>query len=109
MEKSIECHLCGGEAKLKSEELLLDEGRIAIKDSPYYKCAKCGEEFATGEQMAELSGQINSKFVFHRLIINAGRSLAITLPSDIVQFYQLKKGKKIKITPEDRHTLRVSV
>jgi len=109
MEKEINCHLCKGKAELKFEELLLDNGKIIIKDSPYYKCKKCKEEFSTSEQMHLLSKQINQNFVFQRPIINAGRSLAITIPADIAQFYNLKKGMKIKIMPENRHRLRVEV
>ena len=109
MEKEIKCHLCEGKAVLKFEELKLDNGRITIKDSPYYKCLKCKEEFATSEQMHELSNEINSKFVFQRPIINAGRSLAVTLPADIVQYYKLKKGEKIKLIPESRREIRISL
>ncbi len=109
MEKEIKCHLCRGKAKLKFEELKLDNGRIVIKDSPYYKCNKCGEEFATSEQMQELSEQINTKFVFQRPLINAGRSLAVTIPADIVEYYNLKKGKKIKIIPKNRHKIEITI
>ncbi|MDO8647930.1 MAG: AbrB/MazE/SpoVT family DNA-binding domain-containing protein [Candidatus Diapherotrites archaeon] len=109
MEKEIKCHLCGGNSILKFEELALNEGKLIIKDSPYYKCLKCGESFSTSEQMQELSEQINTKFSFKRPIINAGRSLAITLPSDIVQAYKLKKGEKICIIPENNKTLRIKV
>jgi len=109
MEKEIECHLCKGNAKLRSENLKLDNGKIVIKDSAYYKCVKCGEEFATSGQMQELSKQINTKFVFERPIINAGRSLAVTLPSDLVHYYNLKKGGKIKIIPESRNELRIEL
>ena len=84
---------------LKFEELKLAEGKIIVKDSPYYHCKKCGEEFATSEQMAELGEQINSTFAFQRPIINAGRSLAITIPTDLAQYYKLKKGRKSKNRP----------
>ncbi len=109
MEKEIKCHLCEGKAVLKYEELKLDKGRIIIKNSPYYKCVECKEEFATSEQMHELSNKINTKFVFQRPIINAGRSLAVTLPADIVQYYKLKKGEKIKLIPESRKEIRISL
>lgn len=59
MLKTINCHLCKGKAKLKYETLKLDDERIQINNSPYYKCEKCGEEFATSEQMKELDKQIN--------------------------------------------------
>lgn len=68
MEEKAACHLCEGKAVLKSEDLELDNGKIVVKGSPYYRCAKCGEEFATSEQMHELSERINSKFVFSRPI-----------------------------------------
>ncbi|MFH1225191.1 MAG: YgiT-type zinc finger protein [Candidatus Diapherotrites archaeon] len=109
MGKEIECHLCAGKAALKSENLELDNGKIVVKGSPYYRCVKCGEEFATSEQMHELSERINGKFVFSRPIINAGRSLAVTLPADLVQYYGLKKGGRIKIIPESRKELRITV
>jgi len=109
MEKKIECHLCKGKAVLEFEDLKLSEGKIIIKDSPYYKCLKCKEEFATSEQMHELSDQINTKFVFKRPIINAGRSLAITIPTDLAKFYGLKKGEKVSLIPEGKHSLKVKI
>lgn len=107
MEKEIKCHLCGGKALLKMEELSLNDGKIILKDSPYYQCQKCKEEFATSEQMRALSDQLHQKFQFQRPIINAGRSLAITLPSDLVHFYKLKKGEKITIIPESSKEWRI--
>ncbi|MEM0359863.1 MAG: AbrB/MazE/SpoVT family DNA-binding domain-containing protein [Candidatus Diapherotrites archaeon] len=109
MEAEIKCHLCNGKTELKSEELQLDGGRIIIKNSPYYECTKCGEKFATSKQMQKLSEQINTKFVFQRPIINAGRSLAITLPADLVQYYGLKKGNKIKLIPENKKEIKISL
>jgi len=108
-ERGIECHLCGGKTILKFEDLKLAEGKIIIKDSPYFECTKCKEEFATPEQMNELSEQINTRFIFQRPIINAGRSLAITLPSDIVQYYHLKKGEKIKLIPENKKQIKIQI
>lgn len=109
MEKEIKCHLCKGNAVLEFEELKLANGKIILKDSPYYKCLSCKEEFATDEQMKELDLQINTKFIFQRSIINAGRSLAITLPADVVQYYNLKKGEKIEIIPQNKHELKIKV
>ena len=102
MEKEIKCHLCGGKAVLKFESLELDNGRITIRESPYYSCQKCKEEFSTSEQMHELSNQINKKFVFKRPIIKAGRSLAITIPADLVEYYNLKSGETINLVPEGK-------
>jgi len=107
MEEKIKCCLCGGKAELKHENFELENGRITINDSPYYKCSKCKEEFSTSEQMQDLSDLINNKFVFQRSIINAGRSLAITIPSDLAQYYNLKKGEKIKIIPEGKKEIKL--
>jgi len=57
--KDDECAVCGSKSDLKYEDLKLLGGKIVIKNSPYYKCKKHGEEFATSEQMQELSEQIN--------------------------------------------------
>jgi YgiT-type zinc finger domain-containing protein len=109
MEETITCHLCKGKAKLKYETLKLDEGRIQINNSSYYECEKCGEEFSTDEQMKELDKQINKKFVFKRPLINAGRSLAITIPADIIENYGLKKGTKIDIIPENKNQIILQI
>lgn len=110
MEKEkIKCHLCGGEAILKFEELKLSDGKIIIKDSPYYKCKKCGEQFATSEQMKALDEQIHRHFSFKRAIINAGRSRAVTFPADFADYYNLKKGRKIEMIPENQKEFRVKI
>ncbi len=110
MEKEkTKCHLCGGKAVLKFEELKLDEGKITIKDSPYYECQKCKEKFATSEQMKELDGQIHRNFSFKRSVINAGRSKAVTFPSDFADYYNLKKGRKIEMIPENQKQFRVKI
>ncbi|MCX6804309.1 MAG: AbrB/MazE/SpoVT family DNA-binding domain-containing protein [Candidatus Diapherotrites archaeon] len=112
MEKQVNCHLCGAKAELKFEDVSLVNGRVLIKDSPYFHCIKCGKDFSTSEQMKELSGLISSQsgnFSFQRKIINAGRSLAITFPADIVEAYSLKKGAKIKLIPENNWTITLKV
>src|SRR3989344_1474872 len=108
-QNEVKCHLCGGKAVLQFEELKLDEGKITIKDSPYYRCQKCKEEFSTAEQMKELDEQLQFRFRFQRSIIHAGRSLAITLPTDLVEFYNLKKGEKLTLIPDGKKQLRIKI
>jgi DNA-directed RNA polymerase subunit RPC12/RpoP len=107
--KEIKCHLCGGKAVLKFEELELANGKVVIKDSPYYSCKKCKEEFSTSEQMQKLSNTINPLFSFVRPVIHAGRSLAITFPSDLVHFSDLKKGGKVRIIPEGKKEWKIQI
>lgn len=109
MEKEIKCHLCGGTAVLKLEELKLDDGKIIIKDSPYYQCQKCKESFSTSEQMNALDEQIHTHFSFKRAIINAGRSKAVTFPPDFADYYGLKKGRKIEMIPQSQKEFRVKI
>ena len=113
MEKQVACPLCNGASFLKFKDMSLFGGKFVLNNTPYYKCEKCGEEFASSEQMYLLSNLVLAKrqeFFFSRPIINAGRSLAITIPSDIVSAYSLKKGRIISIIPEskDRLILKLS-
>jgi len=108
MQKTVECGFCGGIAKLKCSDMKLKQGTIVIKDIPEYKCSKCGEVFSTSEQMHIIEEKINT-FPFHRPIINAGRSLAITLPADIVREYSLEKGREVRIIPESRKRLIIQL
>ena len=103
------CHLCGGKARLYLEELKLLGGKIVVKESPYYKCTQCREEFATSNQMQELSGLLTQKFSFPRPVISAGRSLAITLPKDLAAYYGLKKGSKVRLVPETRNKIELII
>ena len=61
-ENKINCHLCKGKAILKNRNISLDDGKILIKDSPYYECLKCGEQFVTNEQMSGFSNKIKCVF-----------------------------------------------
>ncbi|MFH0905944.1 MAG: AbrB/MazE/SpoVT family DNA-binding domain-containing protein [archaeon] len=108
MEKETVCLECNGIAELKYEEISLDNGRIIIKDAPYYKCKSCGDEFVTSEQMYDLDKRIHKNFSFKRNVIATGRSLAITLPFDIVEQFGINKGTIVNITPEQNMSLKIS-
>lgn len=100
MENKIKCHFCGGVAIIKYEDITIDDGKITIKNEPYYSCQKCKQEFCTSEQMFALDKRLHEQFTFKRSVIAAGKSLAITLPADIVTHYKIKKGKKVSILAE---------
>lgn len=109
MEKEkIKCVFCDGEADLKYETIELLGGKVTLKEQPYYKCKKCGNEFITSEQMKETEKQINV-FSITRPIVSTGRSLAITIPTDLAKFYKLKKGEKVQLIPESKHSLKVKI
>jgi len=109
MEKeSIKCIFCDGTPELHCEEIELLDGKVVLKEQPYYKCKKCGKEFVTSEQMKETESQLNT-FSVTRPIVSTGRSLAITVPTDIARFYKLKKGEKVKLIPENKHVLKIKI
>lgn len=107
-QEKIKCVFCGREAELKHETLELLGGKIILKEQPYYKCTRCKEEFVTSEQMRETEKQINT-FSMVRPIVSTGRSLAVTIPPDLVKFYNLKKGKTVQLIPEGKHLLKVKI
>ena len=86
MEKEITCHLCGGKTTLKFREIRLLNGKITIKNAPYYDCQKCHEQFATSEQMRQLSDQIQAARV-----------------------HALQKGKKVTLVQEGRKQLTIKI
>ena len=102
MEKEIKCPFCSGVAVLEYDDLILDNGKIIIKNEPNYKCKKCKQEFCTSKQMFHLDKLLHDTFLFKRNIIVAGKSLAVTLPSDVVSHYNLKKGDKVSILAEPK-------
>lgn len=102
MNKKIICDVCGKEAILKYRDITLDNGKIIIKKEPYYECQKCKESFVTSEQMKELDKRLYNSFIFKRNVIVAGKSLAVTLPKDVVDYYKIKKGNKVSILTDSK-------
>jgi hypothetical protein len=112
MEKETKC-FCGEQATLKHEELKLMGGKVIIKDAPYYECTKCGDKFSTNEQMFTLSEKVQQlrkeQFNFKRPVINAGRSLAITFPTDLAKYCGIKKGNIAEIIPHGKKELLIKL
>ncbi|MFH1257219.1 MAG: AbrB/MazE/SpoVT family DNA-binding domain-containing protein [Candidatus Diapherotrites archaeon] len=108
MEKKVDCVFCGGETEVKCETIELLGGKVTLKEQPYYSCRKCKKEFVSSEQMRETEKQLNS-FSITRQIVSTGRSLAVTIPADLAEFYNLKKGEKVQLIPESRHLLKLKM
>ncbi len=102
MNTKITCDSCGGEAILKYRDITLNDNKIIIKDEPYYECQKCKDCFVTNEQMKKLDKRIHESFIFKRNVIVAGKSLAVTLPADVVDYYKIKKGNKVSILTDSK-------
>ena len=106
--KEIKCVFCSGNTELKYEEIEMLDGKIVLKQQPFYKCKKCGKEFVSSAQMRETESQLNT-FSITRPIVSTGRSLAITIPPDMAKFYKLKKRGKVQLIPESRHVLKIKI
>ncbi len=68
MNKQIVCHLCNSKVILKSETMKLNSNNVIIKDSYYYRCLKCKNEFSTSEQMKELELDIKNLYKYNLYI-----------------------------------------
>ena len=108
MENKIDCYYCKGKAILKQRDLKLFEGKIVLKQQPYYQCLKCRRDFATSEQMLETEKELNT-FSVKRQIVETGRSLAITIPKEMAEFFELKKGSEIQLIPESKSILKIRI
>lgn len=109
MSKEVKCVFCEGRAVLRFEELKLLGGKVVLNKAPYFHCNACKREFVNKEQMLATEKELKQKFGFNREVISTGRSLAITLPSDLTEFYHLKPGEKIQIIPESPSEFTVRI
>ncbi|MEK6957846.1 MAG: YgiT-type zinc finger protein [archaeon] len=103
----MKCPICEGEATLAKATVKLFDGLIVLRDDPIYKCAKCGEQFATGKIVEESAKRAKKRFTFKRRIISTGGSLGITFPPDITEYYKLSKSKNVSIIPENKNTIKI--
>jgi len=102
-EGKIYCASCNFEMKkvvLSNYEFF--EG-YPLKNVSAFKCLNCGKLFFTEEQVAIMNKRTaelrQSFFGFERTVTKSGRSLAITIPSELVDHLKIRKGEKIKVIP----------
>ena len=76
---------------------------LPLKDVSAYKCPNCNEIFFTEEQASSMEKRSKAlervRFGFERKITITGKSLAVTIPSDLANHLLLKQGSKVKIVP----------
>lgn len=106
--KTMKCGFCNGEAELKFGDDKLFDGKIILRDQPFFKCKKCKREFVTSDQMRETEKQLNA-FSMTRPVVSTGGSLAITIPPDLARFYNIKKGTKAQLIPESKCLLKIKI
>lgn len=106
MEEDDICIKCGKKAELRKGKFKMFGGRVVL-DEEGYQCGHCGERFYTSAQMRLIEKQLHEKYEFRRTVIETGRSLAITLPSDFVDFYNIHKGSQVTVVPDGKKDARL--
>lgn len=106
MEADDICIRCGNKAMLVKGKFTMFNGHVVLDDTGY-KCGKCGEKFYTSAQVRAMEKQLHEKYEIRRTVIETGRSLAITLPADFVEFYKLRKGSPVVVIPEGKKEARL--
>lgn len=102
-----------------------EKGCLQKKKIPYYLygikigdfegevCSKCDAKYFNEEQDMKIEEKVKSMNLWgletESKIRQSGSSLSITLPSKLVKFLNVKKGKEVMLIPEDEHTIRVRV
>ena len=99
--EKVEKCICGAPASLRVKERSLFGGKVVIKDYEFYRCER-GHEYLEEAQMSKHDAEFRRQYFVQRHVIKTGRSLAITMPPDFAEFYNLKKGKKVTIVPAGR-------
>lgn len=76
-------------------------------------CDKCGETFFSEETSDKITAMAKKKGLFgleaKTKIGQAGTTRDIRLPQKIIAYMKLKKGREVKIMPESRNKLIVTI
>jgi len=102
------CYTCEkGELKKTKEPYKLYGEYLG--DFEAEKCSKCGEVFYTEESSRRMTQAAKDKGLWglnaETKIGQSGTTLDIRVPKKIIDFMKLKKGKQVRIYPEDKNRL----
>ena len=102
-ENTLYCAPCNTEMKLVILPKYEFEEGCPIFHVPTYQCPSCKDIFFTEEQsdaMEEMTDEIQKKsFGFERKVTISGKSLAVTIPTDLAGHLHIKAGTKVRILP----------
>jgi len=98
---------CGGSAALQFEDIGLFEGKLILKDQPFYHCPKCGENFSTSKQVSKGADEVRKFLGLDRKFISTGGSIAATIPPVLAKQHGIKKGKKFRLVSESPKKLAI--
>lgn len=98
---------CGHRLKEIKTEMELLDGDVIIKNTPAYYCSKCNEELLTSEQVEKARGRLKElvpieAFKLRKRVIKVGNVLAIPIPKDIAEFFNVSKGSEFEFILKSR-------
>jgi len=102
-----ECPVCGGAVKRARAPYIM--GQVVIEpEMEVDRCAKCGEEFYTAEQVARAQekavklGIWKPRLEEERELKRIGGSLTISIPKAMVRALGLSPNEKVRVMLTDR-------
>jgi|SRR3989338_1381979 len=105
------CWECGKKMREKRVEYSLYG--VKIGNFPAKVCETCKEEYFSEEISRRITNAVKKKGLWGlqttTKIGQAGTTLDIRLPKKIIQFLNLEKGKEVKLYPEGKNKLVISV
>lgn len=108
----MKCYLCGKGELIKKEVVRKLYGKVIGKFEAEV-CAKCSEVFydeETSRKITEKTKELGLWGLEARTKIGvSGSTLDVRLNKKLVDFFNLKKGKEVKIYPEDEKRFIVEV
>jgi len=105
------CISCGG--KLKSREVDYEIYGVSIGKFPALVCESCGEQWFSEETSKKIEEKERKLGIFGLSIDSkvsySGNSLIIRIPQNLARFMRIKKDSKIKIEPENKNKICISL
>ncbi|MBN2067327.1 MAG: AbrB/MazE/SpoVT family DNA-binding domain-containing protein [Candidatus Diapherotrites archaeon] len=68
----------------------------------YFKCKKCGEEIVDMKQLHSVAKKYREMKKYTAKISKWGESLAMRIPKDLVEQYDLKQNEDVTLLPEKK-------
>jgi len=111
MEDGIYCVKCDKKMKLGGLTKYEYQKGFPLNNVQAYVCPNCNKVFFTEDQAHEMEARTKElkeyAFGFERKITISGKSLVVTIPSEIAEHLRIKKGQKVKIIPIAREGMMI--
>ncbi len=100
----MKCPICLKKSMEQVKDVIAQDG----VDFEAYQCSKCGEEIMTMKQLKVLAGKYRTLRKAKEITFAKwGNSIAVRIPSDIVEEYHFGVGKQGLLT-KDKEGIRIT-